>query len=74
LTQAEERLAHLWIKLFDLELANNPPVEITGHPQPYLTVFGTIPPSPDAITMESSSAVLLRVEGQWDTPSSFETP
>ena len=58
---------------FDLEIIDSPPVEIAGHPEPYLTVVGTIPASPDPITMESSSALLLRVEGQWDAPSSFET-
>jgi hypothetical protein len=73
LTQAEQRLARLWTILFDLEIVDSPPVEIAGHPEPYLTVVGTIPASSDPITMESSSALLLRVEGQWDAPSSFET-
>ncbi|WP_244430727.1 hypothetical protein [Rhizobium sp. CF142] len=73
LTQAEQRLARLWTILFDLEIVDSPPVEIAGHPEPYLTVVGTIPASSDPITMESSSAMLLRIEGQWDAPSSFET-
>jgi hypothetical protein len=73
LTQAEQRLARLWTILFDLEIVDSPPVEIAGHPEPYLTVVGTIPASSDPITVESSSALLLRVEGQWDAPSSFET-
>ncbi|MGV1908540.1 hypothetical protein ACQZ5X_22790, partial [Agrobacterium cavarae] len=73
LTQAEQRLARLWTHLFDLEIVDTPPVEIEGHPEPYLTVAGSIPASSDPITMQSSSAVLLRVEGQWDGPSSFET-
>jgi hypothetical protein len=73
LTQAEQRLARLWTILFDLEIVDSPPVEIAGHPEPYLTVVGTIPASSDPITMESSSALLLRIEGQWDAPSSFET-
>jgi hypothetical protein len=73
LTQAEQRLARLWTILFDLEIVDSPPVEIAGHPEPYLTVVGTIPASSGPITMESSSAMLLRIEGQWDAPSSFET-
>ncbi|WP_234689268.1 hypothetical protein, partial [Allorhizobium ampelinum] len=31
LTQAEERLARLWTKLFDLEIADTPPIQIGEH-------------------------------------------
>ena len=71
MTQAEPRLAELWERLFKGEIAGRP-VKIAGHPEPYVTVLGTVPADPDAITTGSDGAVLLRVEGEWDVPSAFE--
>lgn len=71
-TQSEPRLTALWTKLFKFDVLDRPPVQIAGHPEPYLTVVGTIAPRDDAITLETDGAVLLRVEGDWDKPSAFE--
>lgn len=72
MTQSEPRLTRLWTKLFKFDVLDNDPLEIAGHPEPYMTVVGTIPPAGDAITMASDSAMLLRVEGRWDAPGAFE--
>ena len=71
LTQAEPRLAELWARLFKGEIVGQP-VQIAGHPEPYVTVLVSLPAHPDAITLRSDGAVLLRVEGEWDSPSVFE--
>ena len=65
LTQAEERLAKLWIRLFDLELVDNNPTWIEGHREPYFTIGGLIPASPQPITMNSDGNTLLSIEGEW---------
>ncbi len=73
MTQSEPRLTKLWTKLFGFTVMNEEePAFILGHDEPYLTVVGTLKPHADPVTMESPSAVLLRVEGAWDRPSDFE--
>lgn len=71
-TQSEPRLTKLWTKLFGFDVLDGEPVQIAGHPEPYLTVVGTIPAHSDPISVHAPSAVLLRTEGSWDLPSEFE--
>lgn len=70
MTQSEPRLTKLWTKLFKFDVLEKPPVWIEGHPEPYMTVVGTIPASDHAIDMESDGSLLLKVEGEWDGPQS----
>ncbi|WP_244492373.1 hypothetical protein [Aureimonas sp. AU12] len=72
MTQAEPRLARLWTILFKGEFIDTQPVQIPGHGEPYLSVIGAIDRHPCAITPESDSALLLRIEGEWDRPTAFE--
>lgn len=72
MTQSEPRLTKLWTKLFGFEAHDDKPAYILGHAEPYITVTGTLAPRADAITMEADSALLLRVEGEWDRASEFE--
>jgi len=72
MTQSEPRLTKLWTKLFGFEALDDKPAYILGHSEPYITVVGTLKPHDEAITMDADSALLLRVEGDWDRPSDFE--
>jgi len=72
-THAEPRYARVWQMLLGFEpIAGRPLVATEGH-EPYVELVKKLSPPADAITLASHPKVLFRVEGQWDTPSAFET-
>ncbi|WP_244486818.1 GNAT family N-acetyltransferase [Aurantimonas sp. Leaf443] len=74
ITHAKPAYARLWRILLGFKPAQGKePVLFEGHDEPYLELVKTIVPAVDAIDADTSSAVLFRIEGQWDQPSEFET-
>lgn len=63
-TQSDDRLAQLWMRLFGFERLNRGPALIHGHP-PYVTVVGTIAADPDAVRYDGEGEALLQAEDAW---------
>ena len=67
ITHAGEKYARLWKIVLGFESAGKEPVYFEGH-EPYYEIWKDIKPATNAISIDSSAAVLFRTEGHWDEP------
>ena len=65
ITHAGEKYARLWKIVLGFESASKEPAYFDGH-EPYYEIWKDIPPVANAISLETSAAVLFRTEGHWD--------
>jgi hypothetical protein len=74
ITHAQPKYARLWRISFGFRNADGKkPVYFEGHEEPYLELVKELTPPTNAITENTDSTVLFRVEGFWDAPSEFES-
>ena len=71
ITHASPKYARLWKMVLGFEAVSKEPAYFEGH-EPYYEIWKDIDPSPNAISLESSAAVLFRTEGHWDVPGARE--
>jgi predicted GNAT family N-acyltransferase len=64
--QAQDRLVSFWAHFGAKPLQN--PRQISFSDFSYTEMLLEIEPSPDAITLDSDPYVIIRPEGEWDTP------
>ncbi|MBZ6076504.1 hypothetical protein [Microvirga puerhi] len=73
ITHAQPTYARLWRSLLGFRpVPNKDPLYFEGHDEPYLELIKELNPPKNAITADSDTAVLFRIEGQWDDRSEFE--
>lgn len=73
ITHAKPAYAEMWCRLLGLQqVQGKEPLFFADDPEPYLELVKHLAPHADPISEETSIAVLFRVEGEWDAPSSFE--
>jgi hypothetical protein len=71
ITHAGAKYARLWRIVLGFRLVNKEPAYFEGH-EPYYELWKDLEPHPQAISLESSAALLYRVEGHWDEPGPDE--
>ena len=71
ITHAGEKYARLWCVVLGFKSSTKEPAYFEGH-EPYYEIWKDIEAPADAITLETSAAVLFRTEGRWDEPSALE--
>jgi hypothetical protein len=71
ITHAGEKYARLWKTVLGFKSSSKEPAYFEGH-EPYYEIWKDIEPAKDAITLETSCAVMFRTEGRWDEPSALE--
>ncbi|MGC9955131.1 MAG: hypothetical protein ABSD21_12755 [Rhizomicrobium sp.] len=72
-THAEPQYAEVWKRILGFEQApDKPAANYFG--KPFVELFKELPIPENAITLDSSVAVLYRTEGEWDVPAKYEAP
>ena len=64
--QAQDRLVDFWAHFGAKPVANPRPISFSDFS--YTEMLLEIEPGPDAITLDSDPYVIIRPEGEWDTP------
>lgn len=72
ITHAKPKYARMWRGVLGFVEVEKEPLYFEGDNEPYLELVKVLDPHPRPISEQASVAVLFRVEGQWDAPSSFE--
>jgi len=73
ITHANPLFARLWRTLFGFkESKDKPPLRFAGHDTHYVELVKVLSVPTNAIGKESAASVLMRIEGNWDSPSEFE--
>jgi hypothetical protein len=73
ITHAKPKYARMWKGVLGFEMVpQKEPMYFANDAEPYLELIKHLDPHPRRISEQESVAVLFRVEGQWDKPSSFE--
>lgn len=73
ITHAKPKYARLWRALLGFkQVSAKEPLFFEGHDEPYLELVKELVPPRDAITVETETAVLFRIEGFWDSRSEYE--
>lgn len=71
ITHASAKYARLWKIVLGFRDVNKEPAYFEGH-EPYYELWKDLEPHPEAISLETSAAILYRTEGHWDTPMADE--
>lgn len=73
ITHAQPVYARLWRIVLGFKNAEGKkPVYFEGHEQPYVELVKELTPPDNAISEDTDSYILFRVEGNWDVPSQYE--
>ncbi|WP_246504707.1 hypothetical protein [Microvirga antarctica] len=73
ITHAKPKYARLWRTMLGFQPApGKVPLHFEGHDEPYHELVKVLTPPADAISSETDTAVLFRIEGHWDARSEFE--
>ena len=73
ITHAQPMYARLWrIVLGFKNVEGKKPVYFQGHEQPYVELVKELTPPANAISEQTDSNILFRIEGAWDAPSQYE--
>ena len=73
ITHAKPKYARLWRTMLGFEAASGKePLFFEGHDEPYHELVKVLTPPVNAISCETDTAVLFRIEGYWDARSDFE--
>jgi hypothetical protein len=70
ITHANEKFARVWVKILGFEEVDKPLVYAEGQ-EPHKELVKRLNVPNDAITSESPPNVLFRIEGSWNSPSTF---
>jgi hypothetical protein len=73
LTFAEPQYANLWVRLLGFKEVPNRTPTIMGNGEQYIELMKEFDEPADVLTEFADPKVLMRVEGFWDRPSSFES-
>lgn len=71
ITHAGEKYARLWKTVLGFQSSSKEPAYFEGQ-EPFYEIWKDIAPALNAVSLESSCAVLSRTEGSWDEPGAFE--
>jgi hypothetical protein len=71
ITHASERYARVWVKVLGFEEVPGKPLVYADGQEPHKELVRRLNVPNDAITSESPSNVLFRIEGSWNSPSTF---
>lgn len=74
LTFAEPQYANLWVRLLGFKEVPNRSPTIMGNGERYIELVKEFGVAPDALNEFTDPKVLMRIEGFWDRPSTFESP
>lgn len=73
ITHAQPKYARLWRALLGFKpVEGKEPLQFEGHEEPYLELVKHLALPDNAISEQTESAVLFRIEGAWDQASEFE--
>ena len=74
ITHAQPKYARMWRTMLGFRpMDGKGPLLFDGHEEPYIELVKQLSVPSNAITEETDSTVLFRIEGFWDVPSEFES-
>jgi hypothetical protein len=73
ITHAQPKYARMWRIILGFKNAEGKaPFYFDGHAEPYVELVKQLTPPENAISLNTDTAVMFRIEGCWDAPSQFE--
>ena len=73
ITHAQPKYARMWRIILGFKNAEGKePFYFDGHAEPYIELVKELTPPENAISLQTDTAVMFRIEGCWDAPSQFE--
>jgi hypothetical protein len=73
ITHAQPKYARMWRIVLGFKNAEGKaPFYFDGHAEPYIELVKQLTPPENAISLDTDTAVMFRIEGSWDAPSAFE--